>query len=375
MYLDFYKLKEMPFRLAPDPRFIYWSSGHAAALACMRSAQIHRNGCAVITGERGTGKTMLLEYLLQREPIGSAVRIDLPPRSLADLQQIVLGHGESDVRPAARVIICDNAHLFAEQMLEEILTKALVPAAQAPDTRIVLMGEPALAQVLNSPPLASLGDLRGEHVALPPLAAVDVIAYIAHRLDVAGAIGPRMFRDDICVEIYRETKGNPRLVNALCDAALMVACERELGEVGLAELRRGLEDIGRLVAAHPTEIQPGTVSELPHAISPEVHRRVFARLRLLYKGDLVLERDLRRGRLRIGRGVDNDMHVDGRYVSRYHCCILTREDECVLEDVHSTNGLYVNKQRVRDRHGLQDGDVIELGEHELHYVDLRRASH
>ncbi|HEY7643264.1 MAG TPA: FHA domain-containing protein [Steroidobacteraceae bacterium] len=373
MYLDFYKLKALPFRLAPDPSFIYWSSGHATALACMRSAQIHHNGRAVITGERGTGKTMLLEYLLQREPIGSAVRVNFPPRSMEDLQQIVLRYGESDARPAARVIVCDNAHLFEEQMLEAILTKAVVPASQAPDTRIVLMGEPALAQALSSPSLAALGDLH-EHCELPALAAVDVIAYISHRLEVAGAPGPRIFRDDICVEIHRETKGNPRLVNALCDAAMMVACERELSEVGLAEVRRGLEDIGRLVAAHPTEIHPAVAAELPHEVSSDAHRRVYARLRLLYHGELVVERELRRGRFRIGRGIDNDLRIDGRYVSRYHCCVLTGDDECVLEDVHSTNGLYVNKERIRERHRLQDGDLIELGEHELQYLELRPAS-
>jgi type II secretory pathway predicted ATPase ExeA len=340
----------------------------------MRSAQIHHNGCAVITGERGTGKTMLLEYLLQREPTGCAVRINFPPRSTADLQQLVLGHGESDARPAARVILCDNAHLFDAEMLEEILTKTVVPAAQARETRIVLMGEPALAQALDSPPLAALGDLRGEHVELQPLAAVDVIAYISHRLDMAGASGPRIFRDDICAEIHRETKGNPRLVNALCDAALMVACERELGEVGLAELRRGLEDIARMVAAHPTAILPGTVVDLPHATAPDAHGGVLARVRVLFRGELVLERELQRGRLRIGRGIDNDMRIEGRYVSRYHCCILTREDECALEDVRSTNGLFVNELRVTERHRLRDGDIIQVGEHEIHYVDLRHAS-
>lgn len=374
MYLDFYKLKEMPFRLAPDSRFIYWSSGHAAALACMRSAQIHHNGCAVITGERGTGKTMLLEYLLEREPTGCAVRINFPPRSAADLQQLVLGNGASDARPAARVILCDNAHLFDEEMLQQILTKTVVPAAQARDTRIVLMGEPVLTQALDSPPLAALGDLRGEHVELPPLAAVDVIAYISHRLDIAGAAGPRIFRDDICTEIHRETKGNPRLVNALCDAALMVACERELGEVGLAELRRGLEDIARMVAAHPTAIHPATILDFPRETAPTAHGRVLARVRVQFRGELVLERELQNGRLRIGRGIDNDMRIEGRYVSRYHCCILTGEDECALEDVHSTNGLFVNEQRVLNRHRLQDGDIIQVGEHEIHYVDLRRAS-
>jgi pSer/pThr/pTyr-binding forkhead associated (FHA) protein len=88
----------------------------------------------------------------------------------------------------------------------------------------------------------------------------------------------------------------------------------------------------------------------------------------------MFERDLQRGRLRIGRGIDNDMRIEGRYVSRYHCCILTADDECALEDVHSTNGLFVNGQKVLDRYRLRDADVIQLGEHEIHYADLRRGS-
>jgi general secretion pathway protein A len=309
MYLEFYKLREMPFRLAPDPRFMYWSAGHAAALACMRSAQVRRNSCAVITGDRGTGKTTLLEYLLQREPPGSAVRIDFPPRSVKDLSEILLSRCPTNTPRAAQVIVCDNAHLLREEMLAAILAKTLLPGSQAHETRIVLTGEPALAQALDSPTIASIGKRQAERVDLRPLTAADVIAYIAHRLGMAGATEPHIFRDEICVEIYRETKGNPRLVNALCDAAMVVACERELTEVGPSEIRRALEDIGRLTVAQPGETEPAQACAPPIETPLEVSRPIVARLRLVYQGEVILERELSRGALRIGRGPDNEMQI------------------------------------------------------------------
>jgi pSer/pThr/pTyr-binding forkhead associated (FHA) protein len=83
-----------------------------------------------------------------------------------------------------------------------------------------------------------------------------------------------------------------------------------------------------------------------------------------------MERELMRGRLRVGRDPNNELQIDSQYVSRHHCQVLTTAEMSLIEDVRSTNGLYVNDRRVR-RHRLQDGDVVLIGEHELHYVDLR----
>jgi hypothetical protein len=158
---------------------------------------------------------------------------------------------------------------------------------------------------------------------------------------------------------------------------MVVACERELSEVGPSELRRGLQDLGRLTSAQRDEAEPavGPAAATDPPVDAPVDRRgpLLARLRLLYRGTLILERELARGRLRIGRGTDNEMRIDGKYMSRYHCRILTSDDVCIVEDVQSTNGLYVNEQRVRD-HRLRNGDVIQVGAHELHYVDLRDRS-
>ena len=84
----------------------------------------------------------------------------------------------------------------------------------------------------------------------------------------------------------------------------------------------------------------------------------------------MLERELRPGRLVIGRTPDNDLQIDSRFVSRHHCQIVTTLDSCVIEDLNSTNGIFVKFKRVR-RHNLNDGDVMVVGQHEIMYIDER----
>jgi pSer/pThr/pTyr-binding forkhead associated (FHA) protein len=99
---------------------------------------------------------------------------------------------------------------------------------------------------------------------------------------------------------------------------------------------------------------------------------VLARIIVAHGGEHVEERPLRMGRLVIGRTVDNDVQIDSKYVSRHHCQITTTAEGSVLEDLNSTNGVYVKSKRVR-RHHLNDGDVVVLGKHEIMYLDERSA--
>jgi pSer/pThr/pTyr-binding forkhead associated (FHA) protein len=89
-------------------------------------------------------------------------------------------------------------------------------------------------------------------------------------------------------------------------------------------------------------------------------------------GRTVQEIPLRIGRIIVGRTADNDLQIDSRFVSRHHCQIITTANSCVIEDLNSTNGIYVKSKRVR-RHYLNDGDVVIIGKHELIYVDERLA--
>lgn len=346
MYLGFYKLKEMPFRLAPDPRFMYWSAGHSAALETIRATRAPGGGRAFLIGERGAGKTALLRSFRDGSPPQATLQLDFPPRAQAELDEWL-------TQPVTgRVILCDNAQLFHESTLLWLL--------RIPDCGIVLAGEPALETTLDSPELAGILAPEPERLRLPPLTALEVAEYIRHRLRIAGG-GAHLFRDEVCAAVHRETKGNPRLVNALCDAALVLACERELHEVGQAEIHRACEDLGRLVAPR---------RETAQSERPTPGRPLHARIRVLLGDRVVLERDLPSGSLSIGRSIDNDLCIDSKYVSRHHCRIVTDERQCVLEDVHSTNGLFVNRRRAR-RHHMRDGDVVQIGEHRLVFLELR----
>jgi pSer/pThr/pTyr-binding forkhead associated (FHA) protein len=99
---------------------------------------------------------------------------------------------------------------------------------------------------------------------------------------------------------------------------------------------------------------------------------VLARIIVAHGGEHVEERPLRIGRIIVGRTVDNDVQIDSKFISRHHCQITTTSDGSVLEDLNSTNGVYVKSKRVR-RHHLNDGDVVVLGKHEIMYLDERFA--
>ena len=83
-----------------------------------------------------------------------------------------------------------------------------------------------------------------------------------------------------------------------------------------------------------------------------------------------MERELKPGRLVIGRTSDNDLQIDSKFISRHHCQIVTQQDSCLIEDLNSTNGIFVQSKRVR-RHNLNDGDVVQVGQHEIMYIDER----
>ncbi|HSG89441.1 MAG TPA: FHA domain-containing protein, partial [Pseudomonadales bacterium] len=224
-----------------------------------------------------------------------------------------------------------------------------------------------MSEKLDSPELLQLVQRVRLRFHLTALSAEDLRAYVLHRLEVAGSQGRPLFAEETFPTIYLYTGGIPRLINTLCDTALMAAFATEKREVGLDEIRSAIEELGWVDYASRTArlqaLQARTAAEPARAGD-------FARIVVSFDGARVEERVLVPGRVVIGRTPDNDLQIDSKFVSRHHCQIVTTPDGSTLEDLNSTNGVYVKSKRVRRRH-LNDGDVIALGRHEILYLDQR----
>jgi len=159
------------------------------------------------------------------------------------------------------------------------------------------------------------------------------------------------------------------LINTLCDTCMMAAFGHDSDTVTLQDVNFAIHELQwKEFASGANRTQrPSTGESSPSQASPG---QVVGRILLASGGKTMLERELKPGRLVIGRTPDNDLQIDSKFISRHHCQIVTQLDSCLIEDLNSTNGLYVQSKRVR-RHNLNDGDVVQIGQHEIMYIDER----
>jgi general secretion pathway protein A len=391
MYLELFKLHELPFRLSPDPQFLYLSKQHARAKAYMESTIWFNDGFVVITGEIGAGKTTLIETFL-RELQTDAVVAQINQTQLsptAFLQTVLVQFGfspfnmkkpevlatlnqflvEQHVNGRKVLLIVDEAQNLSNRVLEEVRMLSGIETTKEKALRIILAGQPELNDKLNSPELLQLAQRVRLRFHLTALNKAETTAYIDHRLEVAGSQGRRIFADDTYATIYKYTGGVPRLVNTLCDTSLMAAFGSDRDTVCAEDLEAAIRELQWVEFAAGTNRMRHL--NLEHSMqAPSGTGHPVGRILLASEGRTVLERELRPGRLVIGRTADNDLQIDSKFISRHHCQIVTQADSCLIEDLNSTNGIYVQSKRVR-RYNLNDGDVVQVGQHEIMYIDER----
>jgi general secretion pathway protein A len=392
MYLELFKLHELPFRLSPDPQFLYLSKQHARAKAYMESTIWFTDGFVVITGEIGAGKTTLIETFLRELQTDVVVaqinQTQLSPTAF--LQTVLVQFGFSpfhmkkpevlatlnqflmEQHDAGRkvLLIVDEAQNLSYRVLEEIRMLSGVETAKEKALRIILAGQPELNEKLNSPELVQLTQRVRLRFHLAALTRAETMAYIDHRLEVAGAEGRRIFAEETYPTIYKYTGGVPRLINTLCDTCMMAAFGRDRDNVTVADLDAAIRELQWVeFASNTNRMQVPDVQQAPAAADADPGQSV-GRILLASDGKTVIERELKPGRLVIGRTPDNDLQIDSKFISRHHCQIVTQADACVIEDLNSTNGIYVQSKRVR-RYNLNDGDVVQVGQHEIMYIDER----
>jgi general secretion pathway protein A len=398
MYLELFKLQELPFRLTPDPAFLYMSKHHARAKAYMESTIWFTDGFVVITGEIGSGKTTLIEtFMRELEKDVVVAQINQTQVSSVEFLQSVLAQFgfhpfrmkkaellatlnqfliEQYANGRRVLLIVDEAQNLSNRVLEEIRMLSGVETTKEKVLRIILAGQPELNDKLNSPGLVQLAQRIRLRFHLTALSKQDMAAYIHHRLEVAGSQGREVFMADTFPLIYRYTGGVPRLVNTLCDTAMMAAFGQERDVITLEDIHAAIEEMQWVEFAQrsmqlPEPLQPLTPPITTPAPASEP-RAVHARILVACNGESITERVLTIGRFIIGRTPDNDLQIDSKYVSRHHAQIITAPHTSFLEDLNSTNGVYVRSKRVR-RQVLNDGDVVNIGQHEIMYFDERQA--
>jgi len=244
MYAQFYGLRESPFALTPDPRYLFMSEPHKEALASAVYGVQERKGFVLILGEVGTGKTTLIRHLLGRfGPNIRSVFVFNPAVSFIELLQLMLRDLELPCPSMRRVemidtlndyllkeaaagryvvVIIDEAQHLSPTVLEEVRMLSNLETARGKLIQILLVGQPELGEKLGRPELRQLRQRISLVAELKPLSYEDTVRYIAHRLEVAGREDGGLFSRRALKVIYRASGGIPRLVNVICDKALVL---------------------------------------------------------------------------------------------------------------------------------------------------------
>jgi general secretion pathway protein A len=243
MYNEYYGLREAPFQITPDPRFLFFSDQHREAFHHVLYGIQERKGFIQLTGEVGAGKTTVCRAILRRlgpqyrtalilNPILTSaeffrsllVELGLAPGDRDRAQCLELLNGfllEESAAGNEVVLVIDEAQDLDRDLLEHVRLLSNLETDDRKLLQIVLLGQPELREKLNEPSLRQLRQRITVRYHLAPLSRVDTARYIAHRLGVAGANGRPTFTPWAIRSIYGYSGGIPRLINAVCDKALL----------------------------------------------------------------------------------------------------------------------------------------------------------
>jgi general secretion pathway protein A len=276
MYLDFYGLVRAPFEMTPDPSFLVLSPAHREGLAMLHYALDARKGFVALTGEVGTGKTTLVHALLSQmkastpsafifnprlEPLDflrmlfDEFRIERVCRTKAEYL-MELNHFLIDNlrRDQIALLIIDEAQNLSPEMLEEVRLLSNLETPTSKLLQIMLVGQPELNDMLERPELRQLRQRIVLRHHLVPFAAEEVDRYVDERLRLAGYTGRGIFTSSARKELFAVTEGVPRLINVVCDSALLLGYSRQLQVIGDDIIREAAAEL-HLAGAAPAHAQ------------------------------------------------------------------------------------------------------------------------
>jgi len=266
MYSAYFGLTENPFSLTPDPRFLFMSQRHREALAHLLYGMGERGGFVLLTGEVGTGKTTLCRSLLEQVPEGVEVALVLNPKqtalelvaSLCDelnvsyppateslkvlIDLLNLHLLEIHAKGRRTVLIIDEAQNLSTDVLEQVRLLTNLETTTQKLLQILLIGQPELQTMMAQPELRQLGQRITARYHLPPLLLNETAAYIQHRLEVAGC-KRNLFTKGTLHLVHRLSGGVPRLINTICDRALLGAYAKQRDRVNRRLARKAASEV------------------------------------------------------------------------------------------------------------------------------------
>ena len=292
MYEIFYNFREKPFSLLPDSGFLYLSDKHRMALTLLEYGLMNQAGFTVISGDIGTGKTTLIRQLLNQ--IDETIKVGLisnTHQTFGDLMQwIALAydlphHGKNKVelyqdfmefiiqeyaRGRRTVLIVDEAQNMSAETLEELRMLSNVNADKDQVLQVILVGQRELRDTLRRPDLVQFAQRVGVDYHLEPLGEQETIDYIRHRCTIAGGIAD-LFSEDACKQVFKATAGVPRLINLLCDTALVYGYAEQHEHIDarlISDVARDKQKGGLFPHSNPTDIQKRPTSAAPTPVKP-----------------------------------------------------------------------------------------------------------
>jgi general secretion pathway protein A len=266
MYLDFYGFREKPFNLTPDPRFVFLSKNHKEAFAHLLYGINHRAGFILLTGEVGSGKTTVLRALLSQfdaDHYRTALIFNPCLSASMLLQNINREFGiptypsddsnlldalnpfllQQNVEGRTVILVIDEAQDLEPQVLEQIRLISNLETDRDKLIQIVLSGQPEFLEILKRKEMQQLSQRITVRYHLQPLDFEDTVAYIQHRLEIAGKNDGVVFAKEALNRIYRYSRGLPRLINAACDRALLAGYSKDTTRITSRIAATGIKDI------------------------------------------------------------------------------------------------------------------------------------
>jgi general secretion pathway protein A len=373
MYCNHYGFSEKPFDVTPDPRFLYLTEGHRETLAAIIYGIRERRGFITIVGEVGTGKTTLLKTALDRLDEKTRVAFIFNTDVTFDQMLIMALYEWGLVEPKEKLskvnaihrlnnfaieqkarggnvaLIVDEAQNLDNRVMENLRLLSNLETRRHKLVQIVLSGQPELDTKLNQHELRQFAQRISLRRYVFPFDEKDTYAYLHQRLQVVNHKNSSPFTDNVQKLIWEYSGGVPRKINNLCDNALLIGYGLKKKKINSAIVKEAAQDL-----------------KWPRLSDTKASfRETGIKILLRYKNEELLKTfNIDKDEIAIGRLSSNDIHINNTAVSRQHARIIRNQGNYLIEDLKSTNGIYLNKVRIISRY-LKDGDVINIGKHTL----------